>query len=102
MDAPHELYLFALMTGLVVSGLASSLWAMFSDEPPQFGLLLESGFMTPVKVAVVVCCAPTMLFHMAFAWLLDRKFRSVAAVLAAAIWSFMQGVFILTQVFNLA
>jgi hypothetical protein len=93
-------FVFAFAVGLVVSGMISAMWAIFMDEPPHLGLLAESDFLTPIRVLVVVTCAPTMLFTGAFGWAMERSPLSLGYLALGVAWSFFQGVFILTSVFN--
>ena len=94
-------YLLAFVVGIVVSGMVSSIWAMCSDEPLELAMLGESDFLTPVRVIVVVLSAPTMLFSGGFLWTLERSFLAVGYFALAVFWSFFQGVFVLTQLFNI-
>jgi hypothetical protein len=93
-------YLLAFAVGIVVSGFVSSIWTMCSNEPLELAMLSESDFLTPLRVIVVVLCAPTMLFTGGFLWTLERSFLAVGYFALGAFWSFFQGVFVLTQVFN--
>jgi hypothetical protein len=94
-------YLLAFVVGIVVSGFVSSLWTAFSDEPLELAMLAESDFLTPLRVVVVVLCAPTMLLTGGFLWAMERSVLSIGYFALAAFWSFFQGVFVLTQLFNI-
>jgi hypothetical protein len=100
----HEMiglaYLLAFVVGIVVSGIVSSIWSLFTDEPLELAMLGESDFLTPVRVVVLVLCAPTMLFTGGFIWTLERSYLAVGYFALGAFWSFFQGVFVLTQLFD--
>ncbi len=74
----------------------ASLWTLVVGEEPGFGLLLEPSAVAPLQALVVVVSAPLLL--MLAAWRFAGS-ASVGVLLAAASlgWSFLQGVFILTQ-----
>jgi hypothetical protein len=100
----HELiglaYVLAFAVGIVVSGIVSSIWSICTDEPLELAMLGESDFFTPVRAIVLVLCAPTMLFSGGFIWTLERSFLAVGYFALGAFWSFFQGVFVLTQLFD--
>jgi hypothetical protein len=98
----HQIgYLFALATGIVSSGLIGSMWAAAMFESPHFGLLSDGDMLTPIKVPVVVFSAPTTLIVNAFSATLERPLLGIIMLLVGLGWSFLQGVFILTQVFGI-
>ena len=100
MDMVHLAYLFAAAAGMVMAGVTSSLWTLVVGEEPRFGLLLEPGVTAPLRVLVVVVSAPLLLLLAAWRYVGNA---SVGLLLVAASlgWSFLQGVFILTQFFGL-
>jgi hypothetical protein len=93
-------YLLAFVVGLVVSGIVSSIWAIVAEEPPELAMLGQTDLLTPVRVLVVVLCAPTMLFSGAFGWMMERSPLALGYVALGFVWSFFQGVFILTSLFS--
>jgi hypothetical protein len=100
MDMFHAAVFFAVVTGIVSSGFVGALWEAFSDEAPRPRLLTESGFLTPVKVLVVVFTVPTMILSAAFWWLIARPPVGLFLLIFGLLLSFVQGVFILTQLFH--
>ena len=100
MDVHQIAYLFALATGIVSSGLMASLWAAASGEVPHFGLLTDDDLLTPIKVPVVILSGPTTLMMSACWWLIENPAIGLLLLLAGLGWSFLQGVFILTQFFG--
>ena len=100
MDVHQVAYLFAFATGIVSSGAIGSLWAIASGEAPSFRLLTESDLLTPIKIPVALLSAPTTLLIDAMWWMIERPLIGLLLLLAGLSWSFIQGVFILTQVFG--
>jgi hypothetical protein len=99
MDIAYLVYLYAIVVGLVAAGIMGSIWSLATGEELRFGLLLEPSFLAPVRALVVVACAPLLLL------LAARRHVGSAVVgllmIAASLgWSFLQGVFILTQFFG--
>ena len=101
MDMVHLGYLFAVAVGIVMAGITASLWALALGEEPRFGLLLEPSAIAPLRALVIILSAPLLLLLAAWRYIGNA---SVAMVLVAASlgWSFLQGVFILTQFFGVS
>jgi hypothetical protein len=93
-------YLFAIATGIVSSGMIASLWAVLTDEVPDFKMLVDGDDLAFTKVPLVILSAPTTLMSSAFWWLIQRPLTGIAMFLGGLTWSFIQGVFILTQIFG--
>jgi hypothetical protein len=102
MAVQHIAYLFAIAVGFVSAGIIGSLWAIATDEEPRLGALLDPNptLLTPVRVFAIIFAAPTTVLLQAFEDLIERPFAGIPVLGAALLWSFMQGVFILTQVFG--
>ena len=101
MDMVQLGYLFAVAVGIVTAGVTASLWTLALGEEPRFGLLLEPSVIAPLRVLVIVASAPLLLLLAAWRYIGNA---SVAMVLVAASlgWSFLLGVFILTQFFGVS
>lgn len=99
MDMVHLAYLFAVAVGIVTAGITASLWSLAVGEEPRFGLLLEPSAIAPLRALVVMASAPLLLLLAAWRYMGST---SVGVLLVAASlgWSFLQGVFILTQFFG--
>jgi len=93
-------FLLAVSAGIVTGGLTGSAWAMATGEGPGFYLLTERSLATPIKVAVLVLHVPLLLARRGWAMGRTRPVLSFMALGLACLWSFIQGVFILTQVFG--
>jgi hypothetical protein len=101
VDVHQVAYLFAIATGIVSSGAIGSLWAAATFEAPHFGLLRDGDILTPIKVPVVVFSAPTTLIVQSFKTALEEPLMGALLFVVGLSWSFLQGVFILTQVFGI-
>ena len=102
MAEMHAAWLLALAFGIVSSGLTNSVWKLATDEELQLLSLFDAypSLLTPFRVAAVVIAAPTIILLDAFWWLIERPLAGVPILAAGLLWSFLQGVFILTQVFG--
>jgi hypothetical protein len=103
MAADHAAWLFAIAVGFVSAGLIGSLWGIATHEEPRLGALLDPNpsLLTPLRALVIVFAAPTTILLDAFDDLIDRPILGVPIFVVSLVWSFFQGVFILTQVFGL-
>jgi hypothetical protein len=102
MDMQHLAYLMAVLVGVVSSGLIGSAWELATGEEARLSNLLDPdpGFLTPVRALVAVLSAPTTILLDGFWWLIAQPLFGVPILVAGMVWSFLQGVFILTQVFG--
>jgi hypothetical protein len=98
----HAAILLAIATGIVASGLIGSLWEYASEDCLDFDLLRKEDLFVPVRVCVLVLSAPWLLVCWAMGWFIVAPWRGIPILVAALAWSFIEGVFILTQVFGLA
>ena len=101
MDLVYLVYLYAVAVGVVAAGVAGSLWALATGEEPRFGLLLEPSLIAPVRALVVVASAPLLLLLAAWRHA-GSAVLGMLLVAASLGWSFLQGVFILTQFFGVS
>ncbi len=98
----HAAWLLAIAVGVVSSGLVASAWKLATDEELQLIGLLDPfpTLLTPLRVLAIILAAPVIVLMDAFWWLVDRPLAGVPILSAGLLWSFLQGVFILTQVFG--
>ena len=101
MPAVVALYSFAVAVGVVSAGLAGSFWALLTGASPRLQLLLEPSIFVPFRTLAVVLHAPLMVLHNGLANVPARPAVGTALIGASLGWSFLQGVFILTQLFGL-
>ena len=99
MDIVYVVYVYAVAVGVVTAGLTGSMWAMATGERPRFGLLLEPSAIAPLRALVVVASAPLLLLLAAWRFV-GSPIAGMLLVAASLGWSFLQGVFILTQFFG--
>lgn len=102
MDMQHLAYLLAVVVGVVSSGLIGSAWELATGEEARLGNLLEPNpsILTPFRAMAAVFSAPTTVLSDGFWWLIAQPLFGVPILAAGLVWSFLQGVFILTQVFG--
>jgi hypothetical protein len=98
----HAAFLFALAVGIISSGIIGNAWAMATGEAPKLGDLLDPNptILTPLRVFAALFSAPTTILLDGFWWLIEQPLFGVPIITAGLVWSFLQGVFILTQVFG--
>lgn len=99
MDMVHLAYLYAAAVGIVTAGVTASLWTLAVGEELRFGLLLEPSAVAPLRALVVVVAAPLLLLLAAWRYVGSAGVGMLLAV-ASLGWSFLLGVFILTQFFG--
>jgi hypothetical protein len=101
MESLNAAIFFGVTTGVVSAGLVSSLWTLTAGDSPRFRLLFESDFLTPIRIIVVIFAAPMIVLSHSVWWLIVRPPLGFVLFILGLFWSFIQGVFILTQVFNI-
>ena len=99
MGMVYLIYLFAVAVGIAAAGVTGSVWALATGENPRFGLLLEPSRMAPLRALAVVIYAPILLLFAAWRHIGSASV-GMLLVVASLGWSFLQGVFILTQLFG--
>ena len=99
MDMVYLAYVFAIAVGIVTAGVTASLWTLAVGEEPRFGLLLEPSAVGPLRALVVVTSAPLLLLLAAWRYV-GSAGVGILLVAASLGWSFLLGVFILTQFFG--
>jgi ABC-type nitrate/sulfonate/bicarbonate transport system permease component len=95
------IYVYAVAVGFVSAGIIGSGWALMTGDRPQFRLLLEPSVFVLFRTLAVVVHAPLIMLCNGFwKFLANPAFGSI--LIAASLgWSFLQGVFILSQFFGL-
>ncbi|NJM30262.1 MAG: hypothetical protein HC855_09310 [Rhizobiales bacterium] len=100
MEVVHIAYLFASATGICAAGSIGSLWTVATGDSPGLGILFDPRPMAVLGVMALVLYAP-LYFIKAGAWnLVARPIRASILIAAGLGWSFLEGVFILTQFFG--
>ena len=101
MDMVYLAHLFAVAVGIVMAGITASLWTLALGKEPRFGLLLEPSAVAPFRALVVVAAAPLLLMLAAWRYAGSASVAMLLVVISLG-WSFLQGVFILTQFFGVS
>jgi hypothetical protein len=96
-------YGFAILVGVVAAGLIGSAWTIAAGDEPELAMLFQYQFdwLIPLRVAVFTFSLPRILFERGIAAYIEAPIASMVLFALALGWSFLQGVFILTQIFNL-
>ncbi len=97
----HLLYLYALGVGIAIAGFAGSVWGMVAGDRPELDDILEGDYLTPIKLPLVVLHGPIITLTEGTRWLILNPPIGLLLLAAGLGWSFLQGVFVLTQVFGL-
>jgi hypothetical protein len=102
MDMQGLAFLAALAVGIVSSGVIGSVWSLATGEEARLGQLFDRqpGVLTPFRVFAALFSAPTTILLDGFWWLIAQPVFGVPILVAGLVWSFLQGVFILTQLFG--
>jgi hypothetical protein len=100
MELQHFAYLMALAVGIVSSRIICMIWEMTTDEDIRLSDLFDPNpdFMTPFRALAIVFAAPSKVITDGFGWLIAQPLIGAVILMVGCIWSFMQGVFILTTV----
>ena len=91
---------FAVGTGIISSGAIASLLQALGGERPRFSTLLDGKLSTPLIAPLIMASGPTSLLANGFRGLLRQPALGVFMVTGGLLWSFVQGVFIMTKVFG--
>lgn len=102
MDAIHILWALAALTGLAAGGLAGSGFALLTGATPRLGTLHRIDHLTPIRVAALCLYGPLGLVRAGLAELGRNPLVALAVLAIGLVWSFFQGVFILTAIFGFA
>jgi hypothetical protein len=89
--------LYVGLVGLVAAGFTGSLWALVAGHPPSLALILKPHPLLPLAALAIALHGPMLMRYIT----VDPLRRWWAAIMAAG-WCFLEGVFILTEVFGVA
>jgi hypothetical protein len=100
MDVQHLAWFMALAVGIASSGVIGSAWELATGEEARLGNLLDPNpsALTPFRAFAAIFSAPTKILLDGFWWLIEKPIFGVPIIAAGLVWSFLQGVFILTTV----
>ena len=100
MEAWHVVWVLAAMTGLVSAGVVGSGWAAISGERPGLAMLGTFGLATPVKWLVLLIYGPLAVTRFGIGSIDLHPVSAIVLTFIGVVWSFLQGVFILTTFFG--
>ena len=100
MELYHFVWMLAAVTGLTAGGLAGNGWAMVTGQRPSLWMLSEYSVSLPLKVLALITYAPLALVKSGLSYVDTNPVFAVMVMIAGLFWSFLQGVFILTQFFG--
>ncbi len=101
MELNDFAYLFAIAVGLVSAGIMGSIWAPIFGKELRPTLPRQVGIDSILKTLAMAVNAPLAMVRTGL-WY--TKYNPVMALIIITLglgWSFLQGVFILTQLFGL-
>ncbi len=100
MELWHFIWLLAALTGLTAAGLAGNGWAMVTGEHPHLWMLARYSATTPLRAIALVAYAPLGIVKSGVADMGHNPLFALLVISFGLVWSFLQGVFILTTFFG--
>ena len=100
METWHFIWALAALTGLTTAGIAGSGWALVTGERPSIWILSTYSVATPLRVAALVFYAPLAMVKAGLGYMDHNPVFAMMVLATGLVWSFMQGVFILTTFFG--
>lgn len=100
METWHFIWLLAGFTGIVSSGLVGSGWAVVTGERPNIWMLSTYSVATPLRAVALMAYAPLATVKAGLAHSDQNPVLGMMFLAAGLLWSFLQGVFILTTFFG--
>ncbi len=100
METWMFVWVLAALLGMAVAGVTGSGWAMITGERPHPELFYKLDSATPFKILAVIIYGPLAFIRGGYDFIDDSPIFAFAAMAVGAVWSFLQGVFILTTFFG--
>jgi hypothetical protein len=100
METWMFVWAFTAVLGMAVAGVIGSGWAMITGERPHPELLCRLDGGTPFKVTALVIYGPMAFIRGGYDFLNESPVFGMAVMAIGLVWSFLQGVFILTAFFG--
>ena len=94
------IYVYTAIVGLVAAGMIGSAWTLATGEQMTGWDLFSGGLLRPVCALLVVIHTPLRHMRLGTEMTLDGAVSGLVVLAAGVGWSFLQGVFILTQFFG--
>jgi hypothetical protein len=100
MELWHFIWMLAALTGLTAAGLAGNGWAMVTGERPHLWMLAQYSATTPLRAMALMAYAPLGIIRSGLSDIGHNPVFALAVIAVGLLWSFVQGVFILTTFFG--
>jgi hypothetical protein len=100
MELYHFVWVMAGITGLTAAGLIGNGWAMLTGEEPRLWILSNYSISTPVRALALVAYAPLAVTKAGLSDIDHNPAFGLFLLAVGLLWSFLQGVFILTTFFG--
>ena len=100
MELNDFAYLFAIAVGLVSAGIMGSLWALVAGKELRPALPRQVGVDTTLTTLAVAVNAPLAMVRTGLWYTAYNPVMALIIITLGLGWSFLQGVFILTQFFG--
>lgn len=95
-------YMATVAVGLTAAGLIRSGWHLATGEVLVYRLPQEPGLLLPLRSLAGALAGPVQLLFFSLRRLEVSPVQSALLIALSLLWSFFEGVFILTQVFGLS
>ena len=100
MELYHFVWVLAGITGLTAAGIMGNGWAIATGETPTVRMLASYAPTTPLRIIALVIYAPLGVTKAALDDLDHNPPFALMVLAVGLLWSFLQGVFILTTFFG--
>lgn len=100
MQTWQFIWMLAAVTGIAAAGITGSGWALATGERPTIWLLSSYSVATPLKTAALVIYGPLAMIRTGLGYIGQNPFLAMIFAAIGLLWSFLQGVFILTTFFG--
>jgi hypothetical protein len=100
METWMFVWVLAAVLGMAVAGITGSGWALITGERPHPELFYKLDGGTPFKVVALVVYGPMAFITGGYEFIEDSPVFGMALMAVGVVWSFLQGVFILTTFFG--
>jgi uncharacterized protein DUF6949 len=101
METQYFAYLFAVAVGLVSAGIMGSIWRLVAGKELRPALPRKAGLDATLKMLVIGVNAPLAMVRTGLWYTTHNPLLALIIIVIGLGWSFLQGVFILTQLFGL-
>ncbi len=93
-------WILAAVTGMTAAGLIGNCWAIVTGRRPDIWMLSSYGVTTPLRALALMAYAPLALVRTGLSYVDYNPVFAMMVLATGLLWSFLQGVFILTAFFG--